>query len=143
MFDIRLETFIRVRTVTGPASFQEQMKSVTNVLFHDGGRVTYPLPLFEYGGYSMSASPVTALDGARLTLDLENWTFFDHERNRRIGNLSMPATDPNDSTMWEFVRFYVNNARRLDSDQLDQWASEIVRGLQEANPEVDDANAPS
>lgn len=115
----------------------------TNGAMQEGDySVTMPLPMFEYSDYSITASPSCWLDSGKVTLDLGSWTFYDHLRGRPIGTIQLNAPRPDDPRLWEFVRFYVKEARKLDADELNQWCDALLTVKRERE-EADGANTHS
>lgn len=133
---ITLKPTVTSRIQLNVNTTREVTSGVTNVLDHDMMTLKFPLPLFEFEGYRVSASPVSNLTGSTLTLSLSEWTFFDHERNRPILGVVLPIEDPNGPAAWNFVRLYVRTARHLDADQIAQWGKSVMDGMRDTAAEL-------
>jgi hypothetical protein len=130
---ITLKSAVKVRLRINSGTYQES--GIGARLSNEAVNISYPLPLHEFDGYEMSASPYSELDGSMIRMHLDQWTFFDHARNRSVPGIVLPVGRPDCPAAWDFVRLYVRHGRLLDDDKVSQWARDFVADMRNSAAE--------
>lgn len=136
-------TEVPVERTELPNGYSTRSLMVVNRFTSETHSIAIMLPVFAYDNYGITAFPMSKIVGDKITLDFSQWSFFDHRRNRPVGNLAVAARNPNESEMWKVVRTYIREARSLDNDELVTWIAEFIQRADEvsARKESDNANA--